>query len=169
MHQPTASATLAPPPLRRRMAAWVYDGILAAGVVAAAAAVALIAASQMPPEPGRRVTQAIVFALLGIYFGWCWSRGQTLAMKTWRIRIIDSSGKPPSLARALLRYVLCWLWFAPPLALAALVPLAAAQIAALTAIWIAIWALASRLHPRRQFWHDALAGTRLIDTRTITP
>jgi hypothetical protein len=27
---------------------------------------------------------------------------------------------------------------------------------------VALWALASRLHPQRQFWHDALAGTRLI-------
>jgi len=28
--------------------------------------------------------------------------------------------------------------------------------------WVAIWALLSRLHPQRQFWHDALAGTRLV-------
>ena len=28
--------------------------------------------------------------------------------------------------------------------------------------WIAVWALLSRLHPQRQFLHDALAGTRLV-------
>ena len=29
-------------------------------------------------------------------------------------------------------------------------------------IWMALWALASRLRPDRQFWHDAWAGTSLI-------
>jgi hypothetical protein len=28
--------------------------------------------------------------------------------------------------------------------------------------WVALWALLSRFHPQRQFWHDALAGTRLV-------
>jgi hypothetical protein len=28
--------------------------------------------------------------------------------------------------------------------------------------WVVLWALLSRLHPQRQFWHDALAGTRLV-------
>jgi hypothetical protein len=29
--------------------------------------------------------------------------------------------------------------------------------------WVAFWGLLSRLHPQRQFWHDAWAGTRLVD------
>jgi uncharacterized RDD family membrane protein YckC len=29
--------------------------------------------------------------------------------------------------------------------------------------WVAIWALLALLHPQRQFWHDAWAGTRLVD------
>jgi len=153
------------PPLHRRMSAWVYEGVLVFGIVAAAGALSLIATSQMSPELRRPATQLILFVTLGVYFGWCWSRGQTLAMKTWRIRIADRTGRPPSQARALLRYVLCWVWFAPPLALAALGHFPAVQIAVLAVFWIALWALASRLHPRRQFWHDALAGTRLIDTR----
>jgi len=149
------------------MLAWIYEGVLAFGIVVAAGALALITTSLLPHGLGRPVTQAILFVTLGIYFGWCWSRGQTLAMKTWRIRIVGRTGRPPSQARALLRYVLCWIWFAPPLALAALVELSALQIAVAAVVWIALWALASRLHPQRQFWHDAWAGTRLIDTRTI--
>jgi hypothetical protein len=27
---------------------------------------------------------------------------------------------------------------------------------------VAIWAILARFHPRKQFWHDALAGTQLI-------
>ena len=33
---------------------------------------------------------------------------------------------------------------------------------AVTVGWIAVWALLSRIHPKRQFWHDALAGTCLV-------
>ncbi|MES2879385.1 MAG: RDD family protein, partial [Pseudomonadota bacterium] len=28
--------------------------------------------------------------------------------------------------------------------------------------WITVWAILSRFHPQQQFWHDALAGTRLV-------
>ena len=28
--------------------------------------------------------------------------------------------------------------------------------------WVAVWALLSRFHPLQQFWHDVLAGTRLV-------
>jgi hypothetical protein len=28
---------------------------------------------------------------------------------------------------------------------------------------VGVWALLSRFHPQRQFWHDAWAGTRLVD------
>ena len=31
--------------------------------------------------------------------------------------------------------------------------------------WVAVWSLLSRFVPQRQFLHDQLAGTRLIDTR----
>jgi hypothetical protein len=30
---------------------------------------------------------------------------------------------------------------------------------------VVLWALSSRAHAQRQFWHDAWAGTQLIDTR----
>ena len=39
------------------------------------------------------------------------------------------------------------------------------EVAVLLGGWIAVWALLARFHPQRQFWHDALAGTRLIDSR----
>jgi hypothetical protein len=30
-----------------------------------------------------------------------------------------------------------------------------------------VWAVLSRFHPQRQFWHDALAGTRLVDAPRV--
>ncbi|MEY4755263.1 MAG: hypothetical protein RJA34_161 [Pseudomonadota bacterium] len=112
----------------------------------------------------RHALQAFLFVVFGIYFGWFWSRGQTLAMKTWHIRIVDVQGMPISQARALLRYLLSWIWFLPALAIIAPLQLAAGESLVLILGWVAVWAVLSRFHPRQQFWHDAWAGTQLISS-----
>jgi hypothetical protein len=43
--------------------------------------------------------------------------------------------------------------------------LPAIEASLLTLAWVTVWALLSRFHPERQFWHDALARTRLISVR----
>ena len=113
----------------------------------------------------RPLFQGFLFLLFAIYFGWFWSRGQTLAMKTWDIRLVDRQGLPVSQARALWRYALSWLWFLPPLAFLAPFRLTAGEIAVVMIGWVLVWALLSRFHPQGQFLHDALAGTRLVSVR----
>lgn len=82
-----------------------------------------------------------LFLVLLVYFVWFWSHGgQTLAMKTWRIRLMTPDGRPVRPAQALLRYLLCW----PSLGLVGIGLL---------------WAL---FDPERQFLHDRIAGTRLV-------
>ena len=56
----------------------------------------------------RGLRMGFLFVVFGIYFGWFWSRGQTLAQKTWHIRVVSLTGAPVTQARAALRYVLCW-------------------------------------------------------------
>jgi len=114
----------------------------------------------------RLPLQLFVFVVSGIYFVWFWAKGQTLAMKTWHIRVVGRDGAPISQQRALLRYVLSWMWLMPPLAASWAGGLSGVQGAMLTLLWIFVWAGLSRLHPQRQFWHDAWAGTRLV---TVTP
>lgn len=151
------------PPLHRRMAAWLYEGVLLFGVLAAASAVFSITLQMRSGiDPRRPFLFAFLVLVLGAYFVYCWTRGQTLPQKTWDIRVVDRHGNPPSAARAILRYACSWLWLAPlllePLGLA--LPLS--QKLVLLAGWVAVWAVLSRFHPQRQFWHDALAGTRLV-------
>ena len=110
----------------------------------------------------RHALQAFVFVVFGIYFVWFWAKGQTLAMKTWHIRVVDVNGAPITQQRALLRYALSWMWFLPPLGVSWLLGLPALKGAVLVLGWVAIWAILARFHPQRQFWHDAWAGTRLI-------
>jgi uncharacterized RDD family membrane protein YckC len=44
--------------------------------------------------------------VLAIYFIWFWRHGgQTLAMKTWRIRLVASDGRVPSFPRAVGRFL----------------------------------------------------------------
>lgn len=110
----------------------------------------------------RHALQAFVFLVFGIYFVWFWSRGQTLAMKTWDIRVVDLNGAAISQKRALLRYALSWLWFLPPLSVSWLLGLPAREGAVLTLGWVAIWAILARFQAQKQFWHDAWAGTQLV-------
>lgn len=156
---------LSTPSLARRMACWLYEGLLLFGVVFIAGYLFSALSQTRHAMDNRPGLQAFLFLVLGIYFTWFWSRGQTLAMKTWHIRATDTTGQPLTQTRALGRYILSWLWFLPPLLVTLPFGLPALEVGVLTVGWVIIWALLSRFHPQRQFWHDALAGTRLISTR----
>ena len=150
------------PALRRRMAAWMYEGVLLFGVIVPAALVFSVATQMRHALAFRQGLIAFLFLVLAAYFAWFWSKGQTLAMKTWHIRVVDRHGRPVTLARAVLRYVFAYVWFLPPLAAFGTRQVAVWPLLAMLAGWVAIWALLSLLHPQRQFWHDVLAGTRLV-------
>ncbi|MDB5884537.1 MAG: domain containing protein [Polaromonas sp.] len=144
------------------MACWMYEGLLMFGVVFIAGYLFSTLSQTRNALDNRHPLQAFVFVVFGIYFVWFWAKGQTLAMKTWHIRIVDVQGKPLSQQRALLRYLYSWMWFLPPLAATWLLDMPAAKGAVLSLGWVAIWAILARFHPERQFWHDAWSGTRLI-------
>jgi len=127
----------ATPGLPRRLASMVYEAILLFAVAFLAAWVFFFASGGRDATAGamRHLLQLCIGLFFAAYFLWSWLRGgQTLAMKAWRIRLIDITP-----ASALLRLILA----------ALLVP---------TGISL-IWALFDR---DRQFLHDRLAGTRLV-------
>jgi len=153
---------LTAPSLPRRMACWVYEGLLMFGVLFISGYLFSALSQSRHALDNRHGLQAFLFLVIGIYFTWFGHKGQTLAMKTWHIRLVDRQGERLTQKRALLRYVLSWLWFIPPLALLAPYSLSGSETAVLLFGWVAVWALLSRFHPERQFLHDALSGTRLI-------
>ena len=153
---------LTAPSLPRRMACWAYEGLLLFGVLFISGYLFSTLSQSRHALDNRHGLQAFLFLVVGIYFTWFGHKGQTLAMKTWHIRLVDASGQALSQKRALWRYVLSWVWFIPPLAALAPLSLSGGEAALLLLGWVAVWALLSRFHPERQFWHDALAGTRLI-------
>jgi uncharacterized RDD family membrane protein YckC len=115
----------------------------------------------------RHALQYWLFLVVGFYFVWFWTHsGQTLAMKTWRIRLVTKQGEPVKIGRAIVRYVLAWLWFAPGLVVAYLVGAKTWWLFWIPVANIFLWAMTIYLDPTRQFLHDRLAGTRLTTTQT---
>jgi uncharacterized RDD family membrane protein YckC len=118
----------------------------------------------------RHTRQAWLFLVLGIYFVFFWSRGgQTLAMKTWRIRLVAPGYAQVPVARAIVRYLLAWMWFLPAMAIAYTVDIKAWAMVGIVTGGMALWALTIRFDKDRQFLHDRLAGTRLIRYETPLP
>ncbi|MCV2359290.1 RDD family protein [Paucibacter sp. TC2R-5] len=157
------------PSLKRRMAAFLYEGVVLFGVVFATAFLFGTLTQQRHALKGQHALQAVLFIVLGVYFAWFWTRGgQTVAMKAWHIRLVDLQGQPLSRLRALARYCLSWLWFAPALLSVWLIGVRStgAIFSALLA-GVAAYAMLSRLHPSGQFLHDVLCGTQLITQKPV--
>lgn len=169
---PSASAgaaqpALPAPALRRRMAAFVYEGVLLFGVWMAAAGLYSVVTGMRHALQGRIGLMAFLVATMAVYFVWFWTHsGQTVAMKAWHVRVVDAHARPVTPGRALLRYALAWLWFAPALLAAQLSGLkTGGSTSAIVLAGVVAYAALSRLHPQRQFWHDVVCGTRLVDAR----
>ncbi|MGE5639687.1 MAG: RDD family protein [Clostridia bacterium] len=125
------------PGLLRRLMSMLYEAILLFAVGFFAGWLFFWASGGRDATTGwlRHALQLFVLTVFAAYFLWCWLRGgQTLAMKSWKIRL---EGATPR--KALIRFLLAVL----------LVP---------TGLSI-VWALFDR---DRQFLHDRLAGTRLV-------
>jgi uncharacterized RDD family membrane protein YckC len=118
----------------------------------------------------RHARQFWLFAVLGAYFIFFWTHGgQTLAMKTWRIRLA-AAGKPKvPFHRALARYLLAWMWFLPAMAIDFTFGLKGWTSVATVLAGMLMWAFASKIGRSGQFLHDRLAGTQLITSTTTEP
>jgi uncharacterized RDD family membrane protein YckC len=113
----------------------LYEALLLAAVGFFAAWLFFFASGGRDATEGwlRHALQLFLAAVYAAYFLWCWLRGgQTLAMKAWRIRLIDVTPR-----KAVLRFLIAL----------ALLPLSIA------------WALVDR---EGQFLHDRLSRTRLV-------
>jgi uncharacterized RDD family membrane protein YckC len=160
------------PGLLRRLACMLYEGVLLFGVLMATGLVYSIATQERNALQGLHGLQFVVFIVLGAYFVGFWSSrgGQTLAMQTWHIRLVTRDGQRVSRARALARYLLAWVWFLPALASVYFSGIKGAGITFTTlGVGVLVYAASARLHADRQFWHDALCGTRLVTWRPKPP
>jgi uncharacterized RDD family membrane protein YckC len=158
------------PGIARRLAGFVYEGVLLFGVVMIAGLMYSLATNQRHALVGSVGLQLTLFFVLGAYFVYFWSRhGQTLAMKTWHMRLVAPDGRPPGCGRCAVRYLLAWMWFLPALALAALSGLrGGVATAGVIGVGVLAYAALAYLRGDRQYFHDALCGTRIVDDHVTT-
>ncbi|MDO8892672.1 MAG: RDD family protein [Sulfurimicrobium sp.] len=149
-HQPSnfkllvenSPVNLTHPGILRRLASMLYESLLLVAVLFLAGFLfaGLTLGSTMPLV--RVVFQIYLLGVVAAYFIWFWLRGgQTLAMKTWHLRLVSADGAPLTRRRAILRFAL-------------------ALPSTLLGIGI-LWALFDR---ERLFLHDRLAKTKIILT-----
>lgn len=134
--------------LRRRLISLVYEALLLAALLLAGTLPVVLISGDWPHLYARMLLQGWLLLLCGAFYLLQWrGRGQTLPMKTWRMRLVSTrDGAPLSARQALVRY-------------------AAACLSIGTLGLGYLWALVDRDH---QFLHDRIAGTRLVMSRDLS-
>jgi uncharacterized RDD family membrane protein YckC len=132
------------PSFPRCLAALIYEAMLLIGIIVIGVILPYIllgALAHVDVANLALIQRIHLVSLLGLYFIWCWLHGgQTLAMKTWNIKLVDQSGSPLRPVQALLRYLAAW----PSLLLCG------------------IGLLWRFIDTDKQFLHDRIAGSRLV-------
>lgn len=91
----------------RRLASLLYESLLLAAILFVATFVFLSLFGSATEQPKRYFLQLYLWLIAAGYFFSCWLRGgQTLAMRTWDIRLVDRTGATISLQQAIKRYLL---------------------------------------------------------------
>lgn len=137
--------------LLRRLGVMLYDGFLAFAVVALAATLPTMLFSSgsgddlKPFYEGMPVVRALFFlyliAALALFFIWFWTHGgQTLGMKTWRVKLTALDGGSVTLRQGLIRFTVSLLSWLP---------------AGLGYLW-SLWDRDGLA------WHDRASATRLV-------
>ena len=111
----------------------------------------------------RHTRQAWLFVVLGVYFVWFWTHGgQTLAMKTWRIRLAPPPGRSLTVGLAVARYLLLWIFVLPTLAVLSLADVQGWGAVAALSVALLLPPFYALIDRDGQFVHDRLVGTRLV-------
>lgn len=167
---PAELDALPSPKFWRRVSCSLYEQLVLLGVIAFTfllpnLALGILFGISLPSW----LTFAYLYAALGIYFVWYWTKtGQTLAMQTWRVRLIGKSGNTLNRRQAMRRYVFGSLWIIPCIFLQWVFHLEKWQIIEmLFTVSLFFWPLSVYLDRNpaqfRQSIADRLAGTRLVE------
>ena len=141
MNSPEITGTSVPG-FWRRILCMIYEFLLLIAVLFIAGLMFHLVYHDTGSPYFRLVFQIYLLSVAGIYLIWFWTHGgQTLAMQTWKIRVISINGSGISIWQAIARYffaVISISFFGCGI----------------------IWALFDR---EGQFLYDRLAGTKIIN------
>jgi uncharacterized RDD family membrane protein YckC len=132
---------LRPAGLLRRLAAMLYDALLLLALFMLAGGVALLATGGEAVPAGSVWYQAYLLLIAMLFLCGFWiNGGQTLGLRSWRLRVESADGGPLDARMALLRFAAGFVALAP---------------AGLGLFWLLF-------DPERRAWHDRLSGTRVV-------
>ena len=129
------------PGISRRLVSMLYESLVVFDVLLIGFLLPQILLSAFGLGMSNKMLWLHVLALLMLYFVWFWMHGgQTLPMKTWKLRLAGANGEALRPLQAILRYLAAWpsiLFFGIGV----------------------FWAIFDK---DRQFLHDRVAGTRIV-------
>ena len=133
--------------LFRRLMAILYDLFLLIAILFISTAVAMVFNQGNAIQPGQPIYPLYVTCLVIIsfgFYGWFWTHGgQTLGMKTWKMKLQRQNGQAVTWTLALIRFITAMIsWSAAGLGF--------------------FWSL---FHPQKRTWHDIASGCVLVDLR----
>lgn len=130
------------PSLLRRLGAVLYDTLLLAALLMLASFLYVPLVDQaLAPPFNRALYQLYLLAISLAYFCWFWVHGgQTLGLRTWRLRLVARDGGAVTWMQAVRRFL--------------------AAIASWLCLGLGfLWVLVDR---EKLAWHDRFSGTRLM-------
>lgn len=137
------SGTEATPPAGfvRRLLAIVYDLILLLAVLYVAMGALLLITAGAANQPGSPWLSAYLLLVSFIFYGWFWTKGgQTLGLRSWRLRVEEGDGRPLTWGVAMLRF----------------------SLGLLTCLPLGLGFLWMLLDSERRTLYDRLSGTRVV-------
>src|SRR3989338_1874757 len=131
-----------PASLSRRLGAIFYDALLLLALLMLGSFLYVPIAGRVLPAPlGRMLYQIFLFMIGFLYFAWFWTHGgQTLGLRTWKLRLVACDGGSVTWPQATQRFTLALVsWLCLGLGF--------------------LWVLVDR---EKLAWHDRFSGTHLI-------
>lgn len=139
--QANQAAQTTAPSLAKLGACFIYDALAVVALSFACVWIFLLMAGDATHGIKRYALQLLLWLSVGAYFIWCWLKnGQTLAMRTWQLKLVSQDNQMLTLNMAMARYVL-------------------ACVSLILVGFGFLWAIFDRDH---LFLHDRLLKTRII-------
>ena len=127
--------------LLRRLGAILYDLFLLLTVIFIASFLPVILFNVKPEDAYFFLFQAYIFLVSYLFYAWFWIHsGQTLGMRTWKIKVVTNDGANLNWGNSFIRY------------LVAILSLIALGIGFFWSLW----------DKQNRTWHDIASRTKLI-------
>lgn len=171
--------SLPAPTIKRRIALNLYEMLVLFGVLAFTFLVPhLIIGVLFEITAPSAILMTHVYLVLAFYFMWYWTKtGQTLAMQTWRIQLVNDDGAIMKRSQALMRFAIGSLWLIPAALLLFInikmnpsMSMGTSVSIIFFSITLFLWPLSAILDRKnRQSIPDRWSGTRLVQLPSTIP